>query len=92
VLKTPYVINEAEKTTDYWMKQAQDTLKAIVNKKLNTNNAKNIIMFLGDGMSFSTVAATRMYLGGEEKKLSFEEFEYAGFSKVKFFNAIKTFL
>lgn len=40
-------------------------------------------MFLGDGMSFSTIAATRMYLGGEEKKLSFEEFEYAGFSKVR---------
>lgn len=42
-------------------------------------------MFLGDGMSFSTIAATRMYLGGEEKKLSFEEFEYAGFSKVRYF-------
>ncbi|XP_070506461.1 membrane-bound alkaline phosphatase-like [Chironomus tepperi] len=79
--KSSYVVNEQEKTTAYWVNQAQNTLKSIVNKKLNTNNAKNVIMFLGDGMSFSTVAATRMYMGGEEKKLSFEEFEYTGFSK-----------
>ncbi|KAL7029974.1 hypothetical protein ACKWTF_006456 [Chironomus riparius] len=81
VKKSSNSINEQERTTKYWVNQAQDTLKKIVNKKLNTKNATNIIMFLGDGMSFSTVAATRMYLGGEEKKLSFEEFEYTGFSK-----------
>lgn len=39
-------------------------------------------MFLGDGMSFPTIAATRMYMGGEEMELSFEKFPYTGFSKV----------
>lgn len=34
------------------------------------------------GMSLSTVAATRMYLGGEEKQLSFEKFAHFGLSKV----------
>lgn len=64
------------------MNQGQETLKQLLSRKLNTKKAKNVIFFLGDGMSFATVAATRMYIGGEEKKLSFENFEYNGFSKV----------
>lgn len=39
-------------------------------------------MFLGDGMSLATVAATRMYLGNENKQLSFEKFAHFGLSKV----------
>jgi alkaline phosphatase len=45
-------------------------------------------MFLGDGLSVPTLAATRIYLGqsqgkpGEEVVLSFEEFPYTGVSKV----------
>jgi alkaline phosphatase len=53
-----------------------------VNEKVNLNKAKNVIMFLGDGMSLDTIAATRTLLGGEEKSLSFEDFPYFGFSKV----------
>lgn len=54
-----------------------------MNEKVNFNKAKNLIFFLGDGMSLATVAATRMLLGGEEKSLSFEEFPHFGLSKVK---------
>ncbi|CAH1108440.1 unnamed protein product [Psylliodes chrysocephalus] len=43
--------------------------------------AKNVILFLGDGMSIPTVAATRMYIGGEEELLSFDKFPYTGLSK-----------
>jgi alkaline phosphatase len=45
-------------------------------------------MFLGDGLSVPTLAATRAYLGqsqgkpGEETVLSFEEFPNTGLSKV----------
>lgn len=52
------------------------------------DTAKNIIMFLGDGMSVPTLAAARVYLGslqnasGEELSLSFENFPYSGLSKV----------
>lgn len=49
---------------------------------LNKNKAKNIIMFLGDGLSLQTVAATRMYIGGEELNLSFEQFPHFGLAKV----------
>lgn len=49
--------------------------------KLNTNVAKNAILFLGDGMSVPTLAATRVYIGGEEQSLSFEKFPYVAMSK-----------
>lgn len=50
--------------------------------------AKNIIFFLGDGMSVPTVTASRIYEGqlrgiiGERNRLEFEKFEYVGLSKV----------
>jgi alkaline phosphatase len=49
--------------------------------------AKNVILFVGDGMSLTTVAAARIYEGqllnqpGEENLLSFEKFPYTAFSK-----------
>lgn len=53
---------------------------------INTNVAKNVIFFLGDGMSFSTLMATRAYMSpewDEATKLSFEKFQYTGLSKVR---------
>jgi alkaline phosphatase len=49
--------------------------------------AKNIILFVGDGMSLPTVAASRIFEGqlkgrsGEENQLSFETMPYTGLSK-----------
>ncbi|KAJ8936805.1 hypothetical protein NQ318_003050, partial [Aromia moschata] len=43
--------------------------------------AKNVILFLGDGMSIPTLTATRVYYGGEEKELSFEKLPYLALSK-----------
>jgi len=49
--------------------------------------AKNVILFLGDGMSLTTVAAARILDGqrkgqpGEENLLSWERFPHTGFSK-----------
>lgn len=67
-------------------------LKTIYRDKLlhqrNFNVAKNVIFFLGDGMSLPTITASRIYKGqqsgqsGEESKLSFEDFPYLGLSKV----------
>ena len=56
----------------------------------NTNIAKNIIIFIGDGMSLPTVTAARVYKGqksgsleGSSASLSWESFPYVGLSKVK---------
>lgn len=44
------VCTEKEKDPKYWRDQAQQTLKyALRLQNLNTNVAKNVIMFLGDG-------------------------------------------
>lgn len=77
--------NLDESHGDYWRKNAQDYLKNVLEdpeKEVNARKARNIILFLGDGMSLSTVAATRMYMGNENKQLSFEKFAHFGLSKV----------
>ena len=54
---------------------------------LTKGGAKNIILFVGDGMGVSTVTAARILEGqnrgktGEENTLSFEEFPTVGFAK-----------
>lgn len=77
-------VNQQEEEISYWKGTAQTYVnnKLKMEQVLNENKAKNIIMFLGDGMSLATVAATRMYMGGEENVLSFEEFQHFGLSKV----------
>lgn len=73
--------NEAELTSEYWLDLAKTFVDQQLNTETNTNKAKNIIMFLGDGMSHPTIAATRVYIGGEEMKLSFENFPFTASSK-----------
>lgn len=52
-----------------------------------SGKAKNVILFVGDGMSLPTVAAARILDGqrkgnpGEENQLSWEHFPHTGFSK-----------
>jgi alkaline phosphatase len=72
----------------FWNNAAQQLLIAKADYKRLTGKAKNVIMFLGDGMSVPTLAATRAYIGqsegkpGEEVVLSFENFPHTGISKV----------
>ncbi|KAM4694327.1 intestinal-type alkaline phosphatase-like [Discoglossus pictus] len=52
-----------------------------------THRAKNLIMFLGDGMGVTTITATRIYQGqlqgksGEENILAMDTFPYVALSK-----------
>lgn len=75
------VVNVAELESDFWRAKAQSLLTAKLAEQVNTNDAKNIIIFLGDGMSLATVSATRAYIGGEEMELEFEKFPHFGLSK-----------
>jgi alkaline phosphatase len=65
-------------TTNPWYTDGQSALL----EKLTTNNqfkAKNVILFVGDGMGISTLTASRILQGqlagnsGEEAYLSFEK-------------------
>lgn len=70
-----------------WFAEGQATLAARKAVKPNTRKAKNVILFVADGMGPTTVAAARIYDGqsrgeeGEENLLSFERFPYLAMSK-----------
>ena len=72
---------EEELTSEYWLNKAKAFVEEQLKVTPNTKKAKNIIMFLGDGMSHPSITSARIYMGGEEKKLSFEHFPYTASSK-----------
>lgn len=76
------------KTNDWYNKgEARVATAMNVEEVLTKGAAKNVILFVGDGMGVSTVTAARIFAGqkagatGEEYQLSFEEFPVAGFAK-----------
>ncbi|XP_023294227.2 membrane-bound alkaline phosphatase [Lucilia cuprina] len=75
------VAREGEDTNEFWLNMGKDFVRQQKQQQQNTNVAKNIIMFLGDGMGLTTLVAARNYINAEHTKLSFEEFPYTGLSK-----------
>ncbi|KPI99720.1 Membrane-bound alkaline phosphatase [Papilio xuthus] len=82
--------NPAEMTANYWMDEAQAAIrarKARLRDAAAEHTARNVVMFLGDGMSVTTLAAARTLLGqrqgrtGEESQLAFETFPTVGLTK-----------
>jgi len=81
-----------EEYAEYWIRSGQERLRFEIQRQQEEANlrgkvAKNVILFLGDGMGMSTITAARIYKNqraggyGEEKGLSFEEFPFIGLSK-----------
>lgn len=46
-----------------WNDQAKETIESLLKTKLNQNIAKNLIIFLGDGMGQSTITSGRIRKG-----------------------------
>ncbi|KAK7500573.1 hypothetical protein BaRGS_00008148, partial [Batillaria attramentaria] len=71
----------------YWLREGQLALRRANLMRNNHGVAKNVILFIGDGMGVSTVTAARIYKGqldghsGEETQLNFEKFPYVALSK-----------
>jgi alkaline phosphatase len=65
----------------------EDIHRAVTNASKNKGAAKNIILFVGDGMSIATTTAARILDGqqrgmlGEENSLSFGHFPFTGLMK-----------
>ncbi|KAM9535070.1 alkaline phosphatase-like [Salvelinus alpinus] len=85
---------DQEKDSLFWNTWAQRTLKnALTLQKLNQNTAKNLILFLGDGMGIPTVTAARILKGqlsrqsGEETQLEMDKFPFVALSKTYNTNA-----
>ncbi|NXO68175.1 PPBT protein, partial [Phainopepla nitens] len=88
------LVPEREKDPEYWRRQAQETLRnALRLQHLNQNVAKNLILFLGDGMGVSTVTAARILKGqlqhgqGEESLLEMDKFPFVALAKTYNTNA-----
>ncbi|WP_199244171.1 alkaline phosphatase [Caedibacter taeniospiralis] len=72
-------------TSDYKVQQLK--IKQAESRLPDNRRARNVILFIGDGMSLGTITATRIYAGqqqggdGESYCLSFESFPYVAISK-----------
>lgn len=81
---TPTEANAAE-TPQRWFRDG--ALAARRARGEHAGSARNIILFLGDGMSLTTITAARIFEGqrngasGEEHRLAFEEFPYTALSR-----------
>ncbi|MGE0409323.1 MAG: alkaline phosphatase [Amphiplicatus sp.] len=78
---------------DAYFEDGQKTLAARRAVKADVKRAKNVILFIGDGMDPTTVAAARIFDGqtrgqeGEENYLAFERFPHLAMSKTYNTNA-----
>lgn len=68
-----------------WFNVGLDELKAALSVKTNTRRAKNVVLFVGDGMGINTMTASRIYSHGEKGSLSWESFPHMGLLKVRTF-------
>ncbi|XP_071035965.1 alkaline phosphatase-like isoform X3 [Parasteatoda tepidariorum] len=80
-------VSKEEKNPEFWRKNAERTLLETLLLHKNENVAKNVILFLGDGMGLPTVTSMRIYKGqkknqsGETELLSFDRFPHVSLSK-----------
>ncbi|XP_043975547.1 alkaline phosphatase, tissue-nonspecific isozyme isoform X1 [Gambusia affinis] len=76
-----------EENPEFWRSKAKQTLQSVLDRKLNTNVAKNVILFLGDGMGITTYTAARILKGqlqhqtGEETVMTMDTFPHVGLAK-----------
>jgi alkaline phosphatase len=83
VLATPVVAE----SPDGWYRDGRDLIAERRAQRGEIQPARNVILFIGDGMSLATVSAARILEGqlrgqtGEENLLYFERFEHLALSK-----------
>jgi alkaline phosphatase len=82
----PFPVKRTE-NAETWRRDGWAAIDAAKRTKVRSGPAKNVILFVGDGMGVSTLTAARIFEGqkrgesGEENRLSFEEFPYSALSK-----------
>ncbi|KAI8439708.1 hypothetical protein MSG28_013402 [Choristoneura fumiferana] len=79
--------SEEEFAASYWYAEAFDAIEARLSPPAYDSVARNVVMFLGDGLSVPTLAPARTLRGqrqgrsGEEERLFFERFPVTGLAK-----------
>ncbi len=90
--KVKTIDSDIENTTskespDWWYQQGALTVEKLAEPQSFPRKAKNVILFIGDGMNITTITAARILQGqnngqyGEENQLSFEKFPQTALSK-----------
>ena len=85
-VQPPFPVKRAE-SADFWRLDGWSALERAKRQRIRSGPAKNVILFIGDGMGVSTLTAARIFEGqrrgdsGEENRLSFEEFPFTALSK-----------
>ena len=78
---------DKKESPEWWYQQGEQRVKQLLKENSYPQKAKNIILFLGDGMNISTITAARILQGqqrgesGEENQLSFEKFPQTALAK-----------
>ncbi|XP_065495911.1 intestinal-type alkaline phosphatase-like [Caloenas nicobarica] len=81
------VIPVEEENPSFWNNQAAAAIRASFNIQPRTSEAKNLIIFLGDGFGVPSITATRILKGqqeghlGPETPLAMDAFPYVALSK-----------
>ncbi|NXP24023.1 PPBI phosphatase, partial [Scytalopus superciliaris] len=81
------VIPAEEEKPSFWYKQAAAAIEASLKIRPRIGQAKNLILFLGDGFGVPTITATRILKGqqqgklGPETPLALDAFPYVALSK-----------
>ncbi|MBL8297452.1 MAG: alkaline phosphatase [Rhodanobacteraceae bacterium] len=81
----PTIQQPQQETSDWWFTAGAAAAHANVGK--TPPRARNVIVFLGDGMSIPTIAAARILMGqrqgkdGESARLAFETLPYTALSR-----------
>jgi alkaline phosphatase len=76
-----------QESAETWRRDGWNAIEKAKKERIRTGKAKNVILFIGDGMGVTTLTASRILEGqlrgesGEENRLSFEEFPFLALSK-----------
>ncbi|CAN0497011.1 unnamed protein product, partial [Phaeothamnion confervicola] len=80
-------VTSSAQSPEEWFRNGRAAVEKSKQEKPVFGHARNVILFLGDGMGISTVTAARILEGqqhgmsGEESQLSFEKLPYVALSK-----------
>ncbi|MDN5865425.1 MAG: alkaline phosphatase [Gammaproteobacteria bacterium] len=87
-IPVPSIERPAGETADWWFRHgAAAAARASHRARADNGHARNVIVFLGDGMSITTIAAAHILAGqrkgldGESYRLSFEKFPFTALSR-----------
>ncbi|XP_066597583.1 alkaline phosphatase-like [Prorops nasuta] len=76
-----FVTHAVKEDSGYWRSKARMEIRRSLSYEWNTNEAKNVIIFVGDGMGPNTITASRIFRSGETSSLAWEDFPHVGLLK-----------